>query len=124
MKKAYKFRSKFEERVWGLVADSGVVEYEPKAHKIPYTINFTYLPDFVIDDGRIIVETKGRLTYEDMRKMLAVKEAFPDKDIRFVFMRAGNRVRRNSPTTYADWADKHGFPWAEGTIPKEWLENA
>ena len=118
------FRSKFEERVWGLIP-TGLrkkVTYEPKDGKLPYSLDFTYLPDIVIDNG-VVVEIKGRLTSADRRKMLAVKKAHPNTDIRFVFMRPNNPLYKGSKTTYAAWAESHGFPWAHGAIPEDWITN-
>jgi len=54
--------------------------------------------------------------------MKAVKAANPDLDIRFVFQTPYNKIYKGSKTTYAKWADKHGFPWcAFHSIPIEWL---
>jgi len=53
--------------------------------------------------------------------MLAVKDAHPHLDIRFVFQR-NNTISKNSKTTYGDWADKHGFKWCVfPNIPPDWL---
>lgn len=93
--------------------------YEPD--KLPYTIDFEYIPDFRLPNG-IYLEAKGLLTYEDRRKMLAVKEQHPDLDIRFVFMRPNNTIAKGSKTTYAQWADKHNFKWCNyQQIPASWL---
>lgn len=43
-------------------------------------------------------------------------------DIRLVFSRPNNRLSKSSKTTYAQWAVKHGFPWAEGTVPASWIK--
>jgi hypothetical protein len=73
----------------------------------------------------VIVEAKGVLTPEDRRKMLAVKAAHPARDIRFCFMRAAAKLsRRPGALTYAQWADRHGFPWCEGHIPTTWFTDA
>jgi len=53
--------------------------------------------------------------------MKAVKKQWPKMDIRFVFQNANNKLNKRSKTTYAQWADKHGFPWAHKRIPEEWL---
>ena len=47
----------------------------------------------------MIIEAKGFFKPSDRRKMLAVKEAHPHLDIRFVFMR-DNTLSKNSKTTY------------------------
>jgi hypothetical protein len=45
--------------------------------------------------------------------MVAVKHLHPELDIRIVFYAL---VKQN-----IKWAERHGFKWAVGTIPKEWL---
>jgi hypothetical protein len=54
--------------------------------------------------------------------MLKVKEHNPDADIRFVFERSTTKLRKNSKTTYAMWAERHGFQYADLVVPREWLE--
>lgn len=78
------------------------------------------MPDFVLPNG-IIVEAKGRLTDHDRKKMVLVKEQNPEFDIRFVFSRPNNPIYKGSKTTYAAWADKHGFIYAKDRIPPTWL---
>ena len=56
--------------------------------KIPYYLVKQYIPDFSITfkDGRILyIEAKGWLRSEDRTKMIAVKKANPDLDIRLLF---------------------------------------
>jgi hypothetical protein len=54
--------------------------------------------------------------------MRAVKAANPDLDVRFVFQTPYNKIYKGSKTTYAKWAEKHGFLWcAFHSIPIEWL---
>lgn len=91
-----------------------VLFYEVPARRARYT------PDFVLSNG-IIVEVKGRLTTADRKKMVLVKLANPNLDIRLLFQRSVNPIRKGSSTTYASWAEKHGFQWCEGTVPEEWL---
>ena len=80
-----------------------------------------YTPDFVLPNG-IYVEVKGRLTFYDRRKYLAVAESNPGIDLRFLFHRPGNRISKVSETTYSKWAEDNGFLWAGGrAIPDEWL---
>jgi hypothetical protein len=54
--------------------------------------------------------------------MKLVKEANPELDIRLLFQTPNNKITKASKTTYADWADKHGYMWAAKEIPAEWLE--
>ena len=114
-----KFRSKFEK---GLALDlkrSGVsFGYETK--RIDYLKSHYYTPDFILGNG-VILEAKGRFLSSDRAKHLLIKEQHPELDIRFVFMNARNKLNKRSRTTYADWADRHGFLWSEKRIPTEWL---
>lgn len=96
-----------------------VYEYEPI--KLPYVLERNYVPDFYLPKQNIYIEAKGKLTPEDRSKMIAVKKAHPELDIRFVFMRAENKLTKASKQTYATWAEKNGFPWADGEVPKAWL---
>ena len=80
-----------------------------------------YIPDFVLPNG-IYIEVKGRLTFYDRRKYLAVAESNPGIDLRFLFQRPGSRISKTSETTYSKWAEDNGFLWAGGrAIPDEWL---
>lgn len=93
-------------------------EYEAVA--LTYTIEKTYNPDFKLPNG-VLVEVKGYFPSEDRAKMRAVKRAHPDRDIRILFGNAHTKINKNSKTTYAMWADKNGFPWADKVVPKEWV---
>lgn len=123
-KKLNNYRSGFEKTIADLLTKLSITwEYEPC--KLDYTLNKKYIPDFIIKSTRgkdIYVETKGKLTRIDREKMLAVKKANPSLDIRFVFMRANNKLSKNSKTTYAEWAQNNGFLWADGTIPHGWYK--
>lgn len=121
-----RYRSKSEERVAGHLNDLGVAYlYEPKAAKVSYKIERTalYLPDFLLLDSNIILEVKGYLSPSDRSKYIRIKTSNPDVDIRFVFDRASNKLNKDSKTTYAEWATKHGFLWCEKIIPPTWIES-
>lgn len=115
------FRSRLEERVAKWMTINGLAhEYEP--HKLRYVIEATYTPDFLLPNG-VMLEVKGFFRPEDRRKMVAVKKAHPDADIRFLFQQPQNTITKSSKTTYAAWAEKHGFPWANAAqIPVEWFD--
>ena len=96
--------------------------YEDAA--IPYVTEHVYTPDFTISlsgGRRIHIECKGWLRPEDRQKMLKVKYQNPSLDIRFVFQKDNPLVNKKSKTTYTQWAQRHGFPSAVGSIPPEWL---
>ena len=114
------YRSKFEQSVAENLERRGC-NFEYESIKVEYTLNCKYTPDFILPNG-IIVETKGRLTKADARKHRAIKKQHPELDIRFVFIRAQNKIYKGSKTTYASWCERHGFQWAEGSIPTDWYK--
>ena len=114
------FRSGLEKNIDDFLHSTGV-KYEYESKKVPYVLSCNYTPDFVLDNG-ICLEAKGHLSPDDRRKMLAVKKQHQDLDIRFVFQAPYNKIYKGSRTTYAKWAEKHGFPWSHfKSIPEEWL---
>jgi len=100
------------------------VPYEYENVKLTYVPKpRTYTPDFYLVEQDIFIEAKGYLDKSDRVKMQLIKEQHPDLDIRFVFQNAQNKIYRGSKTTYARWAERYNFRWAEGSIPEEWLKN-
>ena len=119
----YGFRSGLEERIAEQLDQLGV-EYTYEKVKLKYirpASEHIYTPDFVLANG-IIVETKGRFLLADRMKHLMVKKHNPELDIRFVFSNSNARISKASKTTYAMWCRKHGYLFADKTIPQEWLD--
>jgi hypothetical protein len=116
------YRSKLEVQIAASLQGTEAL-YEPI--KIPYTVTsfHTYLPDFVLPKQAIIIEGKGEFTAADRKKMILVKTQHPDLDIRIVFSNPNAKIGKKSKTTYGDWCEKHGFPYAKGTVPEEWLKH-
>jgi hypothetical protein len=96
------------------------------------TLNYTvpetkhkYTPDFVFTkrNGEIMyVETKGRWTVADRKKMKHVLTSNPGIDIRMVFQNPNQRISKNSKTTYEAYANKLGIMHvAKKQIPDAWL---
>jgi len=114
------YRSKLEEQVASLLTSLGV-SFEYESTKVSYILQCSYTPDFLLPNG-VYLETKGELTEQDRRKMKAVKKQNPELDIRFVFQAPYNKLYKGAKSTYAQWAEKHGFQWAHySSIPIEWL---
>lgn len=111
-------RSGFERTLAQQLKRAGV-GFKYEGLKVPYTISHTYHPDFILDNG-IIIEAKGYFRPGDIAKMRAVKAQNPDLDIRFVFMYADKKIP-GQKTTHEQWCERHGFLYAVGEIPKEWL---
>jgi hypothetical protein len=122
-------RSQYEFTIYkqltGLVNRSDNLTYETDTFE--YTITSNYTTDFTIErkDGTTIyIEAKGlgrAFDHKARQKMIAVKQQHPDRDIRIVFMRDGP-LQKNSKMRASDWAVKYKFPFAVGTVPKEWFE--
>lgn len=117
----YGYRSGLESKVSAQLNEAGV-DFEYETFKIEYQVNETrkYTPDFRLPNG-IIVETKGRFISDDRKKHLLVQQQHPDLDIRFVFSNSKAKLNKGAKSTYADWCIKHGFLYADKTIPEEWL---
>jgi len=139
------YRSFLEEEFSDWVDTLGLAFlYEPI--KIPYLVparEKNYIPDFVFDKksrrriqkdltlddlkDKLIVETKGRLTFPDMEKMKLVKASNPDLDIRFVFPNDRILDKRRKGVSgkyrYSDWCLANNFPYYVGlNPPKEWFK--
>ena len=119
-KKKIKFRSKLEENIASLLQSLGV-SYQYESEKLSYTIEHDYTPDFVLPNY-IYLEAKGYWAPADRRKILNVKKANPEIDLRMVFQSPYNTISKRSKTTYAQWCDRHDIPWTSyHEIPIEWL---
>jgi len=114
------FRSGFERTLY-LQLQKAKVPFEYETTKLPFSLERYYLPDFVLGNG-VVIEAKGILDRETRTKMVAVKKHHPHLDIRFIFMKSGNTLTKaKNSQTYAQWAERNGFQWADGRIPDEWL---
>jgi hypothetical protein len=128
-----KFKSGPEELVADQLSAAGI-RFSYEGMKVPYTIparEATYHADFPCDGTNIILEVKGafggkidmkRRSAEVRQKMILLKEQHPELDIRFVFERASTKIYPGGKTTNAQWAEDHGFMWADkSTVPPAWL---
>lgn len=120
------YRSGLEEKLSRQIESAGLtVQYEQD--KIEYVWperTAKYTPDFKLpgkNGTTFFIEGKGVWTVEDRSKHLLIQQQHPQIDIRFVFSNQNARLYKGSPTSYAQWCDKHGFRYAHKTIPDEWL---
>jgi len=68
------------------------------------------------------IETKGRWTAIDRKKMKHVLNSNPDKDIRLVFQNPNQKISKGSKTTYEAYALKIGIKHvAKKDMPTEWF---
>lgn len=113
--KKKKLKNKFEQKIDRQLKKSKL-SYKYEGEKLAYYFTGHYIPDFVVDTGhgKIYIEAKGYLRPEHKRKMASVKKLHPTLDIRIVFYSSNKK--------FIKWAEKLGFMYAIGEIPKEWLQ--
>ena len=119
----YGFRSGLEEKVAEFLTSKGV-KFTFETMKVPYVkpeTKHTYSPDFILDNG-IIIETKGRWLLDDRKKHLLIRKQHPNLDIRILFQNANAKISKGSKTSYANFCEKHGIPYAHREIPEAWLK--
>ena len=118
-----KYRSGFECKFASSLEANGLTaEYE--TDRIKYTqpsCERTYTPDWKIKPG-VYIETKGRFTGADRKKMLWLRESNPDITVYMLFMRSDVTLSKSSKTTYGDWCDKQKPPiqWADIRDHRKW----
>ena len=121
----HKYKSQLEVLTATLLKRAKVkVEYETDVLRfVQPAKDRKYTPDFRLGPGTYI-ETKGKLDAAARQKYVWVKNQNPWVTLYFLFGKADNRLSKNSRTTYAEWAEKNGFEWADIRvgIPKHWLK--
>ena len=123
----YGYKSGLEHKVADALKEVNYpVNYETETLKyvVPES-KHKYTPDFVLtkkDGGIMFIETKGRWTSADRKKMKHVLKSNPDIDIRIVFQNGNQKISKGSKTTYEMYANKLGImKVANKMIPVEWL---
>ena len=130
-----KVRSRFEARVISDLERRGIAfEYEPYAYNWYDAARAEcddcgsrsvwkerwYTPDLRLW-GDTYVEIKGKLTPDDRKTLIGVRDTHPELLIVLLFQRDNwmttRRVRR-----YSDWANENEFNWFVGErVPDAWL---
>jgi len=75
-----------------------------------------YLPDFVLNDFKVVLEVKGIFTMKDRKKMFSVIKYNPDYEFVMVFQNPKKKISKHSKYTYQTWCNKNGI---ESTGVKE-----
>jgi hypothetical protein len=99
-------------------------DYEPEKWEYTFGIQ-KYTPDFrvVTPNGKVIyIEGKGKMTSGTRKILRYATKCNPDKDLRVIFERAKNYLKRGSKTTYGKWCDDHQIEWTDKIVKKEWFE--
>jgi hypothetical protein len=112
--KKKKTRNRFEAKIERQLKRSRIV-FKYETERIPYILARHYVPDFILTTptGKVYIECKGYLRPEDKCKLIAVKKYNPHLDIRIVFYESRKK--------YIAWAERAGFRWSIGIVPKDWL---
>ena len=115
------YRSKFEYDFSKKLKELKLkAEYE--ANKIYYIQpeqTRSYCPDWKIRE-RTYIETKGRFTSADRKKILLVRECNPETKVYLLFQNSKVTLSKASKTTYGDWCDKNKIEWADIKEVKIW----
>lgn len=80
--------------------------------KLKYTIPeevHNYTADFLFEDENTIVETKGKLTIQDRKKMLLLKQQYPQYKWVFCFQKPHAKLYKGGKMSYKEWAINNGF---------------
>ena len=120
-----KYRSGFEVDIANNLKRNKI-KFSYEETVLHYVIEAKYHPDFTFKKKKsnkvMFVEAKGYLKPADRKKMIAVKRANPNIDIRILFQQ-DNYISKAKTTRYSEWAEKNGFPWAIGvSLPDKWLK--
>jgi hypothetical protein len=101
-------RNRLEKKVAKTLSDH--FQYEPK--HFPFQVTKHYLPDFVNEIDKQIVEAKGRFTAEDRQKHKAFRQQYPEWTVTITFQNPDAPITKGSKTTNAMWCEKHGILWS------------
>ena len=94
------YRSDFELSI-AVAFNRNNIKFKYESERIDYVRYSTYSPDFTIEGKDFLIEAKGLFTTTDRGKHLLIKKQHPELDIRFLFMKANNKLYKGSKTTYS-----------------------
>lgn len=101
--------------------------YEPDTFKYTPTVKESnYTPDYRFEKklgGFMYVEFKGVLDLKTRKLLLDIQKQHPKMDLRLVFKRKENYIRKGSKTTYYKWAVTAGFKVSDTNVmPDSWIK--
>ena len=107
-KKSGKFRSALEKEFSKEVKRTGF-KYEP--YGIPYTVHRTYMPDFVHEEKKVMVEVKGFFRVGDTLKYKSIRDTILEDGWELIFLLSNEhkKVRKGGKITMGQWCDKEGL---------------
>jgi len=106
--KSGKFRSALEKEFSKEVKRKGF-KYEP--YGVPYTVHRTYMPDFVHEEKKVMVEVKGFFRVGDTLKYKSIRDTILEDGWELVFLLSNEhkKVRKGGKITMGQWCDKEGM---------------
>lgn len=119
-----KVRSKLEQTVANTLYKFKA-NYTYENIKITFSAPYTTCVDFYVqkkDETYMCIEAKGYFRKGETKKYKYLRLAEPDLDFRFIFEDADKPVRKGAKLNHGQWAEKHGYKWADKEFPKEWLK--
>ena len=107
-KRSGKFRSALEKEFSKEVKRKGF-KYEP--YGIPYTVHRTYMPDFVHEEKKVMVEVKGFFRVGDTLKYKSIRDTILEDGWELIFLLSNEhkKVRKGGKITMGQWCDKEGL---------------
>lgn len=95
--------------------ETEVLEYQ---HKVQH-----YTPDFILyENDNILIEYKGKMTDQVRKKLIAIKNCNPNRQICLVFEKPNNKISSSKNAwKYWQWSERNGFPWSEKYVNPDWL---
>jgi predicted nuclease of restriction endonuclease-like RecB superfamily len=107
-KKSGKYRSALEKEFSKEVKRKGF-KYEP--YGIPYTVHRTYMPDFVHEEKKVMVEVKGFFRVGDTLKYKSIRDTILEDGWELIFLLSNEhkKVRKGGKITMGQWCDKEGL---------------
>lgn len=100
------FRSGLEKKLSEKL-DGGYV-FEP--YSIPYTTHRKYIPDFVHEDKKVLIECKGFFRAGDTQKYTAIQDSLDGGwELVFVLSNPSKKVRKGGKINMGEWCDKYNM---------------
>jgi len=101
------YRNKFEAKIAKTIPPT----FQYETTRLPYKLECFYLPDWIDEANKEIIEAKGLFDASDRRKMKAIRQQYVDWKITIVFQNPEAKITKQSLTTYAGWCEKNGIAW-------------
>lgn len=119
-----KYRSPLEERL-----HKQLKGFEYESTKMEYITKRNYIPDFIDNDKKILIEAKGFFRQGDDKKYASIKKCYPSWRMIFVFSDPNKKARKGSIArkdgsylTLGEWATQNGWEYCdEFNLPKDVL---